>query len=197
MPTDHSCGGSRGLEELAVKVPLLLLADAPRMNPMAAPLIRSFGKGDCASRALARLVDRSLRADSASQAGQQVLLDLIARIVGGCPVDYNAVHLVSAKTYVEDHLTDPALGVPQIATAVNLSERQLSRVFATTGESVPQYVMARRLDRAHALLVAPGSPSVSEVAAMTGFASETYFSGAFKKRFGARAVDVLRMSRRS
>jgi transcriptional regulator GlxA family with amidase domain len=51
-------------------------------------------------------------------------------------------------------------------------------------------VLARRLERARALLEAGPGPTVAEVAARCGFGSAAYFSQAFRAHFGVRANDV-------
>jgi AraC-like DNA-binding protein len=81
-----------------------------------------------------------------------------------------------------------------VAAAVGISARHLSRVFADGGTSVPRHVLSRRLELAHAMLADPASagPTVAEVAAACGFTSVTYFSHAFRQRFGQRAGEVRR-----
>jgi transcriptional regulator GlxA family with amidase domain len=68
-------------------------------------------------------------------------------------------------------------------------------VFAVTGASVPQFVLARRLDRARALLASAPEIPVGEVAARCGFGSAGRFSQAFRVRFGIRATDLRRQAR--
>jgi AraC-like DNA-binding protein len=95
------------------------------------------------------------------------------------------------------HLTDPNLGAAEIAAAACVSERQLSRLFAADGGSVPQHILARRLQLAYAILAAPIAPgaagppaTVAEVAARCGFTSASYFSHAFRRHFGHRASEL-------
>ena len=75
-----------------------------------------------------------------------------------------------------------------------ISTRHLSRVFADVGTSVPQFVLARRLEAARGLLetTAAGAMTVAAVAHRCGFASAAHFSNAFRARFGERASDVRR-----
>jgi AraC-like DNA-binding protein len=99
------------------------------------------------------------------------------------------VHLANARAFIEDHLTDPALSASRVAAGIGISERHLSRAFAATGTSLPRFVLVRRLERAHARLLAhPGT--IAEVAAHCGFGSAAYFSAAFRAHFGVRASDV-------
>jgi AraC-like DNA-binding protein len=105
-----------------------------------------------------------------------------------------AAHRAAAHTYIEEHLTEPSLGAPQVAAAAGLSERQLSRLFAADGTSVPRHILTRRLQLAYAVLTTggPGLDTVADIAARCGFTSVTYFSHAFRQHFGLRATDVRR-----
>ena len=74
---------------------------------------------------------------------------------------------------------------------------RLSRVFAADQTTVPKHVLSRRLQLAYAMLADPACAAglgrtVAEVAARCGFTSATYFSHAFRARFGLRAGDVRR-----
>ena len=53
-------GFSRGLEELAVKVPRPLFREATGLDEVPAPIVCDFGRGDLGARTFARLVDRAL-----------------------------------------------------------------------------------------------------------------------------------------
>ena len=105
-------------------------------------------------------------------------------------------HRAAAKSFIEDHLTDPALGAAWIASAVGISERQLSRVFAADGTSIPRHILHRRLRLAHALLAEPACggdrDAVADIAARCGFTSAAHFSHAFAGYFGRRASEVRR-----
>jgi transcriptional regulator GlxA family with amidase domain len=134
-----------------------------------------------------------VRAEAGQPVDDEVLLALLGSLISGRPGSVAAGHLAAAKTYIEDHLTDSRLTAARIADGVGLSERHLSRVFAASGTTVPQYVLGRRLERAHALLRSGDGPSsVGEVAAACGFGSAARFSHMFRERYEVRATDVLR-----
>ena len=130
------------------------------------------------------------------------VLDLVAVLTAGRDAAPATAHRAAARWYIEEHLARPDLGAEQIAAAIGLSERQLSRVFAADGTSVPRHVLARRLHLAYSMLAAnpaakpgasPGGHSdgtVADVAARCGFTSAAYFSHAFRQHFGVRASDV-------
>jgi AraC-like DNA-binding protein len=193
-------GFANGLEELAIKVPRVALAGAvPR-----SPVVVSFGPGqDPYARALARMADHAARAQHQVAADEAAVLDLVAVLAAGHGAGGGAGHGASrgadrtaalraaAYGFIEDHLADPGLGAAQIAAAIGVSERHLSRVLAAGGTTVPRLVRSRRLEFAYALLAEKG-PAVAEVAARCGFTSATYFSHAFRERFGRRAGEVRR-----
>lgn len=184
-------GFSRGLEELAIKVPRATFREVTGLDALPAPVV---AQGDVAARTLTRLADRALRLE---EADEDTMLHLLASLTGSGPADPSRAHLANARAFIEDHLTDPGLNAAQVAAGIGISERHLSRAFSSTGKSLPQYVLGRRLDRARALLVAAPAPSVAEAAARCGFGSATYFSQAFRAHFGTRAADVRRTSKSS
>ncbi|MFF4316041.1 AraC family transcriptional regulator [Streptomyces sp. 900105755] len=188
-------GFSQGLEELAVKVPRQVWREITGPEPVARPRMFDFGTGDLQARTLARLAGRAVHPETSRPVDEDTLLDLLAGVVTGRPAALSAVHLAMAKAYAEDHLSDSGLNAVRIAKGIGISERHLSRVFAAGGTTVPQYLLARRLEGARALLAGGGNPTVAEVAARCGFGSAARFSHRFKERYGVRATDVLREAR--
>lgn len=179
---------TREMEELVVKVAKGTLE--PRSGPADLPAPVARGAASPYARALTRIAARATRAVNPLPADENTVLDLVAALLAGqrapCPV----AHRAAARAYIEDHLTDPALSAGQIAAAIGISERQLSRVFAADGVSVPRHVLTRRLDLARLLLTAPGAGPVADIAARCGFTSAAYFSHAFRERFGQRASEL-------
>lgn len=188
-------GFSGGLEELAIKMPRPLFRELTGLGSLRAPLVRDFARGDVAARTLARLVDRAVRPEGGEPVDERTALDLLASMAGGRPVGPGTVHLANARAFIEDHLADVNLSAARVAAGIGVSERQLSRVFAAVGTSVPQFVLARRLEHARALLASTPETPVGEVAARCGFDSATYFSQAFRARFGMRATELRRQAR--
>jgi AraC-like DNA-binding protein len=192
-------GFARGLEELAIKVPrAALLARTglagTGLTSLRFPVVATFARGnDPYARVLARLVDRATRAERPVGADEGTMLDLVATLAAGRNADRTAALRAAARCFIEDHLADPGLGAARVAAATGISERHLSRVFAADGTTLPRHVLSRRLQLAYAMLAdpAPGR-TVVDVAARCGFTSATYFSHAFRTRFGLRAGDVRR-----
>jgi AraC-like DNA-binding protein len=199
-------GFARGLEELAIKVPrdALPLVKGPLVK---GPVVIAFAPGrDPYARALAWLADRATRAEHPVAADEGAVIDLVAVLTAGRGAGHDAgsragraaALRAAAYGFIEDHLADPGLGAARIAAAIGVSERHLSRVLAAGGTTVPRLVRSRRLELAYAVLAGAGpadpgrAPSVAEVAARCGFTSATYFSHAFRARFGLRAGEVRR-----
>ncbi|HEX4089376.1 MAG TPA: helix-turn-helix transcriptional regulator [Trebonia sp.] len=155
-----------------------------------APTSARIGRPDQYARALARIAARATRAERPLRPDEPTVLDLVAAIAAGPRTAPATAHRAAARSYIEECLTDPNLGAAEVAAAAGLSERQLSRLFAADGGSVPRHILARRLELAYAILSAPLPPTVADAAAASGFTSATYFSHAFRQRFGHRASDL-------
>lgn len=84
---------------------------------------------------------------------------------------------------MEQHLEEP-LAIPDICAQVDVSHRQLDRLFARHIKKTPAlYYRDIRLDRARGL-VTQTEMSMSEIAVASGFSSQVHFSRAYKERFG-------------
>ncbi|MQY20312.1 helix-turn-helix domain-containing protein [Nocardia macrotermitis] len=183
-----------GLEEFVVKVPRAALTTIAGMREFG-PLVLDTA-ADPHARALVRLVGRAVGSPVPVPADDQTVLELVAVIVGGGRVRLPLAHRAAARAFIEDNLADPYLSAADVAAGIGISERQLSRIFAELGTSVPRHVLARRLDRARSMLIHAGSDRRTvDIAAQCGFTSMPYFSTAFKRRFGVAAGEVRRASR--
>jgi AraC-like DNA-binding protein len=192
-------GFARGLEELAIKVPRAAFTAETGLISLRSPVVAAFTRGDDPyARALARLVDRAARTERAVAADEGTVLDLVATLAAGPNACRTAALRAAARCFIEEHLADPGLGAARVAAATGISERHLSRVFAADGTTVPRHVLSRRLQLAYAMLAGPApGRTVADVAARCGFTSATYFSHAFRERFGLRAGDVRRDAARA
>jgi AraC-like DNA-binding protein len=157
------------------------------------PVVAAFDARDQYARALAAVTGRATRTGVPLPADEDTVLDLVALLAGARSAARTVAHRAAARSYIEEHLTDPNLGAGQVAAAIGISERQLSRVFAADGTSVPRHILSRRLQLAYSLLsheAAGADQTVADAAARCGFTSVTYFSHVFRQRFGERASDV-------
>lgn len=183
-------GFSRGLEELVIRIPRQVFTHDVSSRSLRSEVVCDLRTEDVRGRTLARLVGGALRPQSTEPLGRDLLLAMLGSILGGPCRDVSAVHFATASTVIHERLADPDLDVSTIATAIGLSPRHLSRVFASAGVSVPQYVLAHRLERAHTVLSGGTDRSIARVAAECGFRSVSHFSRTFREHYGMRASDV-------
>jgi AraC family transcriptional regulator len=93
--------------------------------------------------------------------------------------------------YIEDHLAGD-LSVAALAGIAGLSVSHFAACFrATVGQSVHQYVTARRVDHAQELLRNANQP-VSEVAAATGFAHGSHLAYHMRRLLGVSPSESVR-----
>lgn len=87
------------------------------------------------------------------------------------------------QQYIDDNISRQITNT-ELGEAMGYNPNYLNRlVLGSTGMSLHQYVLQRRLTLATGLLVATTQP-VSEIAANLGFHSASHFSGFFKKATG-------------
>lgn len=109
--------------------------------------------------------------------------------VAGTPVHESGGGLTSRQVqrvhdFVQAHLAEADLLVAQLAQAVDLSPYHFARMFRqATGESPHQFVLSQRLERAQYLLRTTET-SIADVALASGFATQSYLTTVFKRRFG-------------
>ena len=98
---------------------------------------------------------------------------------------------------MENHLEDP-LNIPTLAAIVNVSERELERLFSRHLQQSPgRYYRAKRLQRARSLLQQTDR-QVVDIAMASGFGSAAHFSRAYRQFFNvAPSQDRHQQIRRS
>lgn len=98
-------------------------------------------------------------------------------------VAHPARHLLRAKDLVDARYREP-LDVPALARAARLSPAHFSREFCRAfGQSPHRYLLARRLERAAALLRTTDR-SVADICLTVGFRSVGSFTTSFGRVFG-------------
>ncbi|RTL35878.1 MAG: AraC family transcriptional regulator [Burkholderiales bacterium] len=131
-----------------------------------------------------------LRIDSLSQAALDHLVLQAARPRQRQAAERAAGGLSSAArrrvlAFVDAHLDGADLTLPRLAAEAHLSEFHFARMFRVSlGCSVHDWVAARRLDRARALLQGTALP-LADVAAACGYASASHLSRHVKAATGA------------
>ncbi|MBJ8340786.1 AraC family transcriptional regulator [Antrihabitans sp. YC3-6] len=187
-------GFSHGLKEVVLEIPRSTFDDMQWHNTFRSPLTIDFTT-DPHTRALLRLIGTTLQnGTDRSDAVEAAAIDLFRMSLGGPPASASAAHTAAATVFIAEHLHEPDLTVPTIAAAVGISERQLSRLFSADGVGVVRFILDQRLDRARSAVLSNPTAALSDIAAKCGFTSQSYFSKAFKARYGLSPT-ALRSSR--
>ncbi|MFC5653555.1 AraC family transcriptional regulator [Paenibacillus solisilvae] len=134
------------------------------------------------------------RTDHQSNLPEQVIPELAGALVhslaavfnkerissGPIPRRSSSALLKQAKLYIVDNLSDGELSLGKVAAHINISPRQLSRLFSDNIlESFTEYVRQQRIRQAGELL-RHSELSIKEIAELTGFGSVHYFTRTFR-----------------
>lgn len=194
-------GFSRGLRELVFKIPYPVFEQTFGHAPQGTRRVLDTGRTPAADghgRALAGLMRATLRSGDARdlpRVEREALALLGALVDGPGARDAGTAQLRAAQAYIERHLCEHRLSAARIAAGIGISERQLSRVFGREGGGgVARWILDRRLELAHRALTGPagGWTSIGAVAHGCGFSSQSYFTRAFRQRYGATPTEVRR-----
>jgi AraC-like DNA-binding protein len=103
-----------------------------------------------------------------------------------------AARLRSIKSDIEDHLAFPGLTPAAIAARQGISDSYLRKLFEDEGTSFTEFVLARRLARAHAKLtdVRWAERSIASIAFAAGFGDLSYFNRTFRRSYGATPSEI-------
>lgn len=130
---------------------------------------------------------------SAGEAVAQGTIDLLVAALQSLPAarrnavtDIAALHRARARSFVRDHLSDPALSAGAVARAIGLSESTLHRAFRDEPMTLMQWLWRERLDAIRRDLANPANVrrTATDIAFARGFNDASHFSRAFKARFG-------------
>lgn len=187
-------GFAKGLKELVLTVPHVLLQEISGLEAPDKPTIYNFsdvGKktienNDATALELARLVHSTLKSPENDEI--QVLEDEVINLLRDLFVP-EAEHTAAsyrraAVAWIRHRIRDPQLSVASVAAGIGLSERHLARIFQETGAGVAKTILEMRLGLAHRVLENPGAPPVIEVALSCGFVSAAHFSRVYSSHYG-------------
>jgi AraC-like DNA-binding protein len=180
-------GFSHGLKELALKVPRRTFSELTGHSGLNRPKVFGFSgpDGSIHAGALASALSAALAGPTADWEGlEAATLELLSATLG--TGSGPAGQLTAARAFISTHSADPGLTAGRIAAGVGISERQLSRIFAEAGTSVPRAILDARLEAARRLLLSPGGGRLllGTLALQQGFASQAHFSRSYKQKFG-------------
>ncbi|BAU74873.1 transcriptional regulator FeaR [Metapseudomonas furukawaii] len=98
---------------------------------------------------------------------------------------HNAGLRVLAQQLIDQSLSEPGLTPLSLARQLNISVRQLYRLFEEQGDSVCRFIQRARLKRSAADLSNPRlrNESITDIAFRWGFTDSAHFSRTFKKHF--------------
>jgi AraC-like DNA-binding protein len=105
-----------------------------------------------------------------------------------------AARLRAIKSDIDAHLVNDYLSPSTVAKRHQISESYIRKLFESEGTSFSQFVLGRRLERAHRMLKNPilASRSIASIAFDAGFGDLSYFNRAFKRCYGATPSEVRR-----
>jgi AraC-like DNA-binding protein len=155
---------------------------------------------------LHRLVDQAdeLAGDSGATALGSATVELVRALLISAAGDQRSARPVLAealitrvRTYVGQHLRDPALTPERIARAHNVSVRQLYKTCAEAGMSLEQWMIDQRLEAARAELgtAAGQRRPVAVTARLFGFRDPSHFSRRFRAAYGLSPRDWQHLTR--
>lgn len=90
------------------------------------------------------------------------------------------------------NLDNGRLSVGAVAARHRVTPRYVQLLFEREGTTFSEYVLNKRLARAHRMLADPRyvTWTVTDVALEAGFGDVSYFNRRFRRRYGARPTDV-------
>jgi AraC-like DNA-binding protein len=102
--------------------------------------------------------------------------------------------ITQIRAHIRQHLADPELGPPAIASALHISLRHLYATCARANFSVEQFIIAQRLDAAKAELAHPNARfrAIAAVARRWGFKDPAHFARRFRAAYGISPRDWRR-----
>lgn len=115
----------------------------------------------------------------------------VVKLLEAEELDHSSQFINQARDLVLEEMENEKFGVQSLAKDLNFSSRQLGRILQKyTGLSPVNFILEIRLQKAYELLRDRRYSTVKEVQYEVGIGSTSYFSRAFKKRFGISPVDL-------
>lgn len=97
-------------------------------------------------------------------------------------VTQNTERLTPLIQWMENHYSNPDIGLLDLSEVLGISSRQLSKIFLNTfGISPYAYLLQLRINRAKERLASHSEETVSTIANKTGFRDTSHFVATFRK----------------
>lgn len=115
------------------------------------------------------------------------LVELALRHAAPLDAWHPSRHVLRAKAYIDENLSDIGLTPERIARFANVSIRTLHRSFEAEGTTIGQWIRTRRLEQCRRDLIDPAlaDMAVGAIGARWGIWDAAHFSRAFKQWLGA------------
>lgn len=185
------------------RIPRSLLA--PRLSAVERLTATRFGEGVGVARILGEMIKESAVApelnDKPGASGRvaNCILDLLIATLdiqaGGIPhgkVSSHEAMYHRAVALIEEHLTDPELGVELLCQRLHVSPRTLTRSFAVQDSTVMRCILQKRLEASHRALIEGTVRNVTEAAMTYGFCDISHFSRSYKGLYGLSPQSSIR-----
>jgi AraC-like DNA-binding protein len=191
-PWSSNCAGE--CSRLYLRVPRWLMENRLRLTNL--PLLPSISGASGLGATLFRLATSLYReaqvltqeeGTSAIEAYLEILCACVNHSERRCEETGPCAEILSrVERFIETHLSEPALGPAEVASAAGISVRHLHRLFLQKDSTVAAYIRGRRLDRCQMELGDPrfSDRNITEIAFLWGFSDSAHFSRCFKQRFG-------------
>lgn len=181
-----------GLCAVGIELPRTLLESCfPRADRSGGTVIGPDSGPGRVLASLMRALDGELRQDAGLPSS---MARSIAGFVAAAFAQWNEparrrsskAQLDAYREYVESRLGDGDLRPADVAREFRVSERYVRLVFQSAGESLSDFLIRRRLERAAQLLRSEdhAAQSVTDIALECGFNSASHFGSRFRQRFG-------------
>jgi AraC-like DNA-binding protein len=110
-----------------------------------------------------------------------------------------AARLGAIKEDIERSLDQPGLSVAALAERHGCTSRYVQRLFETEGTTFTEYVVGRRVARAHRMFADPHhrAEKITTVAYTCGFGDVSYFNRVFRRHYGLAPSDVRAQARQA
>ena len=103
-----------------------------------------------------------------------------------------AALLRAAKAFIAENSSTPSLSVGSVAQHLGVTPRYLQKLFETDGATFSNFLLGKRLARAHRMLTDPrfDRSQVSSIAYEAGFGDLSYFNRNFRNRYDATPREI-------